>query len=249
MMRAQKQIDSSKSPRRQASRNHGFTLVELLTVIAIIAVLATLLMTALSSAKKQSRRAFCTSNLRQVSLALNMYLDDFLKRPTGFELLTTAQYLPSTNALRCPEDRLGNWAGRTRGDMFALDETIPCSYLQPLPWTDGAWNYLNSLGSAAGVAACQLHGLGKPNPDFPSIRDYEGLVLRARRDGAVIRTLVYWDAALANAAGFAGVAPPLAMPSPSADAGVKRAPSTPDYPWRLFVDEAPTNLTEIVEQP
>ena len=230
-----------------ARRRLGFTLVELLTVIAIIAVLATLLMTALSSAKKHSRRAFCTSNLHQISLALNMYLDDFPKRPSGFESLTSVKYLPSANALRCPEDRLGNWAGRTRGDMFALDESIPCSYLQPLPWTDGAWNYLNSLGSAAGVAACQLHGLGKPNPDFPSIRDYEGLVLRARRDGAVIRTQVYWENASAGVADFAGAPPPPGMPTAAATAN--RTLATPNYPWRLFVDEAPTNLIEVVEEP
>ncbi|MBI3417140.1 MAG: prepilin-type N-terminal cleavage/methylation domain-containing protein [Verrucomicrobia bacterium] len=233
--------------RHQAQRNrHGFTLVELLTVIAIIAVLATLLLTALASAKKKSRQAFCTSNLHQVSLALNMYLDDFPKRPSGFSLLAAARFLPSTNALRCPEDRLGNWGGLTRGEMFATDEAIPYSYLQPLPWTDGAWNYLNSLGSAAGVAACQLHGLGKPNYDFPSIHDFEGLVLRVRRDAAVIRTHVYWDTFVSAAS---DVAAPPPMAAPTAGASAARTPAAPAYPWKLFVDEPPTNLTDIVEQP
>ena len=117
----------------------AFTLVELLTVIAIIAVLATLLMTALSTAKKKSRQTFCTGNLRQIALALNMYLDDFPKRPSGFESLVTVKYLPSPAVLLCPEDKTGNWGGTNRDDMFVTDdESIRYSYLHPLPWQFGA---------------------------------------------------------------------------------------------------------------
>ncbi len=56
--------------------NRGFTLIELLVVIAVIAILASLLLPAVTRAKEKSKRAKCQSNLRQIQLAWQSYADD-----------------------------------------------------------------------------------------------------------------------------------------------------------------------------
>lgn len=137
-------------------KRHGFTLIELLVVIAIIALLAAILFPVFARARESARRTTCTSNLKQLGLAVQMYVHDYDEmfpyndpNPAGsyagyptvelnFPVLMQP-YVKNTNLFRCPDDVSKNGAyydGPPNPNQCCASfvPTIPTSYQYFFPF-------------------------------------------------------------------------------------------------------------------
>lgn len=133
------------APRNPGQGKPGFTLIELLVVIAIIAILAGLLLPVLSRGKRAAHSAACLSNLHQIGLALELYIQDNDHRlPACAQLpsLNTnlppimtalAPHLQSKPVWQCPADRTFFVAEQTsyEWNMFLNG----ASYDRPEDWS------------------------------------------------------------------------------------------------------------------
>ena len=191
-------------------RRPGFTLVELLVVITVIALLIGLLLPAVQSTRESSRRSTCANNIRQLALACHTYADGaggYLpnsNRPATVRMSWMTRILPfiEESALFDRYDRNANWSSNVPGEGHPTANAV-------------------LVGTRLNVAECPSCPAGgdkrydaDPQPgtqpfDYPLSNVRAGVAA----DGATLVTpglfaaptdyspVVYVDAALANVAG------------------------------------------------
>jgi prepilin-type N-terminal cleavage/methylation domain-containing protein len=165
----------------------AFTLIELLVVIAIIAVLAGMLLPALSKAKAKASQTFCTSNTKQWAMVTQLYADDqddklpyawsryntmdnsfdFLLSPyfRGMAFNSGQQGMSWTNSLsKCP-DRIKEWHNATSPEYSGTGNPWRISYGMN---QHTSLNFVNGLPVTAGdfVATARRAHVNRPTETY-----------------------------------------------------------------------------------
>lgn len=242
----------------------GFTLVELLTIIALVAVLATLVTSSIAGAKLRSQQTFCAGNLRQIAVATEVYASETGKRPRSVSrLIQRSAWLADARALLCPSDP----SLRTPGSTNSAWGNVANASQEP--WNmnrtgfvspeNGSWqaelaesvetasfSYLHTLGWRL-PAWQRLTSLGK-EAGIAVCQLHGVKVPAASLPNANSKPYMNWEGRTFRAqrdgavvprkifrsAGFGGAAAELTTTA------VPPAPGT-DYPWEFYADSVPAD--------
>jgi prepilin-type N-terminal cleavage/methylation domain-containing protein/prepilin-type processing-associated H-X9-DG protein len=160
-------------------RSVAFTLVELLIVIAVIGILASLLMTALAESKAKAQGVFCLSNVKQLSAAWLMYADDHNGRLAnnfgGVDAQTNINWAAdlldwdltsdNTNLADLTQASLGPYVSQVAAVYHCPADAVLSSPQRAASWQNRARSYsMNaSVGDAGQISAS---GVNTNNPDY-----------------------------------------------------------------------------------
>jgi len=111
-------------------RARGFTIIEIIAVIAMISILAAMLFPVFARSREQARAVQCASNLSEIGLALQMYAEDWGGRypPQEDDLAPIARRMGEDANFRCPSAR---YSGLTKKDLERLGKAKHKEYLEP----------------------------------------------------------------------------------------------------------------------
>lgn len=194
---------SSRTTRHTRPALRAFTLIELLVVIAIIAILAAILFPVFARARENARRASCQSNLKQMSLSVLQYVQDYDERfplyvgaSNAGWALTMQPYIKSEQIMQCPSEPsapssnpaapgysdyaynrdLGlkdDGSGESVGLSQAEINNSALSVMLCDGWSFNSYNVQNGCGRSAGFEVARIY-CGTPGPGLANFRHPDG---------------------------------------------------------------------------
>jgi prepilin-type N-terminal cleavage/methylation domain-containing protein/prepilin-type processing-associated H-X9-DG protein len=114
------------------TKHRGFTLIEILVVLAIIAVLTAILLPVLSTVREKGRSAVCQSNLRQIGTAITLYTQDYDRYPRGLD--AADKNLPQI------------WGSFPGADKIMAESPMLTAVLDPYVKNSALWNCPSDSG-------------------------------------------------------------------------------------------------------
>lgn len=169
----------------------GFTLLEILTVVAILALLFGIALPVYTQARRAGMRTETVSNLRQIGVQLAMYESDNDGMPKSFEQLQASNHRLPDSLFLAKGDPFRKF-GSLKRDCDNSLSLVPTSYDNNLDWPDHMKQELEAFDANYGLIACRVYGnrtdyFQKAQANFCDNKNFafEGVLLRLRKDTSV----------------------------------------------------------------